>query len=322
MVLVTGGCGFLGRAIALSRARAGRRVVILDDRSSPGAHCPSHESIRWGPVDLSALHHVSALERVLQPLVAPWGGRLSDISEIWHMASPASPPLYKRIPLATLRLGGQTLDLLCQFAALNGAKVIYASSSEIYGDPLVVPTPETEPSRIHPTGPRGMYDSAKIYGEALCKAWHDEANISVRIARIHNTFGPGMARSDGRLMPALIGAALDGTTFRVHGSGEQTRTFGYIDDVVSGLETISVKWNSPEPINVGGAHTLSINELITPVENVLGRSILLESVPAQDEHDPKRRVPDLKRLRSLGWSVQTSLETGIIETAKWLSANR
>jgi nucleoside-diphosphate-sugar epimerase len=304
--IVLGGCGFLGRHVTNRLLGEDRRVVVVDDMSTPGADRRfSHKRLTVLRADLTG-HGVFDRPEVMY----------SNADEVWVLASPASPAAYKARQIKTLNLGGSVLEQWLSWAAARDARVLFVSSSEVYGD-----TPgdlrEDMPTRVHPTGPRGMYDLAKAYGEALCAAWHREEQADTRIARVFNTYGPEQLPADGRLVPALLGAALTGRAFKIHGTGQQTRTFGYVSDTVNGLFKVMRDGEPATPYNVGGSQTMSVLGIAQLVQQTVGQFPVVWS-PPQDEHDPQQRRPDLSRLRALGWAPSVGLAEGILLTAEWL----
>ena len=318
--IVTGAGGFLGRHVVARLRAEGQRVIAIDDLSTPGSEARVLHGVRWRIADLTTDGANSANINELSPAGIPD----EPITEIWHLASPASPPLYKARQRDTLRLGGAVLDLLLATAERHGARLLFASSSEVYGDPAghgLCLTHQGEEYRgnVSCTGPRSSYDEAKRYGEAMCCAWTREAGVDTRIARIFNTYGPGMARADGRVVSALIGAALSGEVFPLHAGGAQTRSFSYVSDTVDGLFHVMRDGRPATPVNVGSPHEMTIGALVEFVGEVLGVEIRTQVTPAQDEHDPSRRCPDLRRLRALGWTgPKVRLEDGIRATADWM----
>lgn len=329
MVLVTGGLGFLGSHVVRRLRERGERVLVIDNastaRGSSGADTSLQRAVALAGLEPSEelLIHAAdlcsylSLSDLCGSISHRWQGE--GLSEIWHLASPASPRLYKRQAIGTLRLGGHVLELLLKLAYQQKARLLYASSSEVYGDPSVVPTPETEPSKIYPVGPRSMYDAAKVYGEALCAAYA-EIGVDVRIARVFNSYGPHCNPGDGRVVPALLAAARDGREFQLHGTGQQTRSFCYVDDTVDGLFSVMEDWTSHLPVNVGSDEQITIWQLMAMVSKVTGKLPQYSLTDPQDCHDPNRRQPDTTLLRSLGWSQRVSLEEGLSRTWEWVRA--
>ena len=320
-VLVTGGAGFLGYhlVLALLEEDPEVQVVVADDLSTPGS--------RARALMLDAIARVWLEIGDLRDWVREGGlGRTPVCGEIWHLASPASPPLYKARPLDTLRLGGEVLDGLLSAAAHTGGRLIFASTSEVYGDPLRWSDAHrlselTEPGRVWCDGPRSMYDEAKRYGEALCAAWRTQAAVDARVVRIFNTYGPHQDHRDGRLVPRLLRSAVTGEPFPLHGSGLQTRTLAYVDDVVAGLLAVAHAPSVPGPVNVGSdiEGERSILDLVALVRQLPGaKPFEVVSHPRQDDHDPQRRFPDLTRLRSLGWQPRVGLADGLTRTMDWM----
>lgn len=312
--LVTGGAGFLGRHLVARLVAAGATVTTVDDGSSPGSMA---EAIRTTP----RVHRVveDVIDWVERELRDPFVGH-THYHGIWHLASPASPPLYKRRRRETLRLGAHATDRLLTLAQLHGTRFLLASSSEVYGDPPAeaVPTPESYRGHVSTTGPRSCYDEAKRAAEAVCAAWDHETDVEVRIARIHNTYGPGQ-EPDGRLMPALIRAALTGAAPLIDGNGHQTRSVAYVDDTIAGLLAV---WElgSSQPVNVGGGEELAVIEIARRVHEALGCRMEGWRIGGRCPDDPRRRCPDLTRLRGLGWTQQVGLEEGVRRTARWVLA--
>jgi UDP-glucuronate decarboxylase len=299
--LVTGGAGFLGSHLCDRLLAEGHTVVALDDLSTGTrdniAHLLGRRSFRF------VLHDVTTPFEVQ----AEW---------IFHLACPASPQQYQRNPLKTLItnvLG--TLNGL-SLASRTGARFLLASTSEVYGDPDVHPQPEDYRGNVSTTGPRACYDEGKRCAETLCFDHHRQAGVDVRVARIFNTYGPRMASDDGRVVSNFVVQALRGQDITIHGEGQQTRSFCYVDDLVEGLLRMM---RSPHagPINLGNPVEVSIRELAERVIALTGANIQLVSSPRPVD-DPRRRCPDIGVARALlGFAPQIGLEEGLRRTAEY-----
>jgi len=315
MILVTGGAGFLGYhlCLALLARDPSTSVFVVDDLSSPRSRERAELLMARAPVRV----------RVVVADLLEWLGRLQApdlrFAEVWHLASPASPRLYKVRPLDTLRLGGVAVDRLISMADEHHARLIFASTSEVYGNPEIHPQPESYAGRVHCDGPRSCYDEAKRYGEALCAVARGIGQ-SARVVRIFNTYGPEL--DDGRLVPALLRSAATGEDFELHGDGLQRRTLAYVSDTIAGM--LAVGKAEPGalqgPINVGSdldpeLSVLAIAKLVQALPGA--KRFRIVSAPMQDAHDPQRRRPDLTRLRGLGWTPRVSLAEGLATTLEW-----
>ena len=235
-----------------------------------------------------------------------------------HFASPASPLHYLKHPIHTLKVDSLgTLNAL-GLAKATGARVVFASTSEVYGDPEVTPQKEEYWGKVNPIGPRSVYDEGKRFGEALCMAYHRAHQIDVRIARIFNTYGPRMREDDGRVIPNFIQQALAGKPLTVYGDGKQTRSFCFVDDLVEGIVRLAFKDGlAGEVFNLGSPDERTILELAELVLKLTGSSSPL-SFKEAPEDDPRRRRPDISKARKvLGWSPDVSLEEGLRRTIDW-----
>ncbi len=233
-----------------------------------------------------------------------------------HFASPASPPRYLAYPLATLRTGAVGTDRLLELAASWGARFLLASTSEVYGDPLVSPQPETYWGNVNPHGPRSVYDEAKRYAEAITFAYHRTFGTDVAAVRIFNTYGPRLDPNDGRVVSTFLRQALSGEPLTIYGDGSQTRSFCYVDDEVRGILAL-LDSNLTGPVNIGNPIELTMFELVEEVRAATGQdvSVVFEPLP---EDDPKRRCPDIGLARrELGWEPTVTLREGLIKTAAW-----
>ena len=236
-----------------------------------------------------------------------------EIDEIFHLASPASPIDYLKLPIETLKVGALGTHNTLGLAKEKKAKFLLASTSEVYGDPEVHPQPESYWGNVNPTGPRGVYDEAKRFAEAITIAYHKKHNIPIRIARIFNTYGPGMRFNDGRAIPGFIYQTLSGEPITIFGDGKQTRSFCYITDLVEGLKKL-MDSDFTNPVNLGNPKEMTIEELASTILNKIGgkSEIIYKELP---EDDPKIRQPDITRAkRILNWNPQTSFDIGLEET--------
>ena len=238
---------------------------------------------------------------------------------VLHFASPASPIDYLEIPIQTLKVGALGTHNALGVAKAKGAKFLLASTSEVYGDPLVNPQPETYWGNVNCVGPRGCYDESKRFAEAITIAYHKIHKVDTKIARIFNTFGPHMRRKDGRAIPAFLDQALRGKSITVFGDGSQTRSFCYIQDLVNGIYKL-MNSSLNEPINLGNPKEMSILELANKIKTLMGckSKIILKPLPVDD---PKVRQPDITRAKKiLGWEPKVSLEQGLKKTIEWFAA--
>jgi len=229
---------------------------------------------------------------------------------IFHAASPASPIDYARLPLHTLKVGSYGTHNALGLAKFKRARFLLASTSEVYGDPQVHPQPETYWGNVNPIGPRGVYDEAKRYAEAMAMAYHRQQGVDTAIARIFNTYGPRMRPNDGRAVPTFVRQALEGKPLTVFGDGTQTRSFCYVDDLIRGLVSLAES-DEHLPVNIGNPSEYTLLELAQKVIEATGATseIVFEALPVDD---PKVRQPDITRARQLlGWEPQVSLEDGL-----------
>jgi dTDP-glucose 4,6-dehydratase len=238
------------------------------------------------------------------------------VDTVMHFASPASPIDFERIPIQILKVGGLGTHNCLGLAKAKGAKFFLASTSEVYGDPLVHPQPETYWGNVNPIGPRGVYDEAKRYAEALTMAYHRHHGIDVRIVRIFNTYGPRMRPRDGRVVSNFIVQALAGEPLTIYGDGSQTRSFCYVDDEVRGFLDL-LDSDTVGPVNIGNPHEFTVTELAKVVLAVTGSSseIVYHPLPVDD---PAQRKPDITlATRALGWAPVVELTEGVTRTTEW-----
>jgi nucleoside-diphosphate-sugar epimerase len=296
--LVTGGAGFLGRALAARLVASGHEVIILDDLSSPSP---------LGPPAGSNFIEGSVVEPPSLP---------GPFDRIYHLASPASPPRYLQNPIGTLRTGAEGTRQMLDLAARDGALMLLASTSEVYGDPREHPQGESYAGYVDVTSTRACYDEAKRYAEAVTYAYARQGRVpEVRIARIFNTYGPGMAPDDGRVVSNFITQALAGRPLTLHGDGAQTRSFCYLDDLISGICLLADS-TVTGPVNLGNPEEVSMKDLAARVSELIGDTGL-EFMPLP-ESDPTRRRPDISRAqRLLGWKPLVSLGQGLVPTIEY-----
>src|SRR3954453_7983987 len=294
--LVTGGAGFLGSHLCDYLLERGNRVICADNFDTGSLRNIAHlkrDDFRFMHVDITNHFEVD------EPL-----------DFVFHMASPASPIDYARLPLHTLKVGAYGTHNALGLAKQHRARFLLASTSEVYGDPLVHPQPETYWGNVNPIGPRGVYDEAKRYAEALTMAYLRQQGVDTCIVRIFNTFGPRIRPNDGRAIPTFVRQALANEPLTVFGDGSQTRSFCYADDLIRGLVALAQS-GEHLPVNIGNPIEYTLVELAQKVIEITGAKsdILFEALPVDD---PKVRQPDITRARQLlGWDPQVSLEDGL-----------
>jgi dTDP-glucose 4,6-dehydratase len=299
--VVTGGAGFVGSHLCRRLAADGVRIDAFDSLIT--GRRENLERERDGIV----LHEVDVSNGISV------GG---NVDVVFHLASPASPPDYLRHPIDTLKVGALgTLNAL-DLAADKGAVFVLASTSEVYGDPAVHPQVETYWGNVNPVGPRSVYDEAKRYAEALAMAYHRDRGVDVKIARIFNTYGPGMRKDDGRAAPAFIDQALHEQPLTVHGDGAQTRSLCFVDDLVEGLRLLA-RTKHVGPMNLGNPEEIKILELARLVISVTDSSSDVEFTERPVD-DPTVRCPDIALARrTLGWTPTVQLGEGLARTVAW-----
>jgi len=309
--LVTGGAGFLGSHLVNSLVDDGQRVVVVDDLSTGRIRNLEH-GISSGRATF-IYGNVAVSPSDLAALVAP-AIRHRTIDRIFHLASPASPVAYGEHPWETLAVNSVGTMSLIELALTHGARFLYASTSEVYGDPLVHPQPETYFGNVNPVGPRSCYDEGKRFGEAAVAAAVAARALDARIVRFFNCYGPGMESADGRLVPALLEAAIEGRPLPLHGDGRQTRSMTYVHDALRltrlVMDADAAGW---QPVNVGNDEEHTVEEIARAVARVAGIPFRAAYGPARVE-DPQRRKPDLTSARRFGWQPATSLEEGLADT--------
>jgi dTDP-glucose 4,6-dehydratase len=298
--LVTGGAGFLGSHLCERLLAEGHRVICVDNL------------ITGNPANIVALAENERFSFLRHDVTVPL--HLDEpIDNILHFASPASPIDYLELPIQTLKVGSLGTHNTLGIAKATGARYLLASTSEVYGDPLIHPQPESYWGNVNPVGPRGVYDEAKRFAEAMVMAYHRTHGLDTRIVRIFNTYGPRMRPRDGRVVPTFIQQALDGEPLTVYGDGSQTRSFCYISDLVDGILRLS-RSNLNEPVNIGNPTERTIQQLAEAILSVTDSSSKLAFEPLPVD-DPKVRQPDIGRAQEhLGWEPTVSLEDGLRKT--------
>jgi dTDP-glucose 4,6-dehydratase len=300
--VVTGGAGFLGSHLADRLIREGWTVIVLDNLITGSLsnieHLFGNPAFRFIKYDVTEYIHVDG-----------------PVDFVFHFASPASPVDFDRLPIQTLKVGALGTHKALGLAKAKGARFMLASTSEVYGDPLVHPQPEEYWGNVNPIGPRGVYDEAKRYAESLTMAYARYHGVDVRIVRLFNTYGPRMRMDDGRAVPNLLTQALTGKPLTIYGDGSYTRSFGYVDDILEGVWRLAFS-DYARPMNIGSLHEFTMLELVEVIRRVTGTNVPVEHHPPLPD-DPKRRQPDITKARTiLGWEPTTPLEEGLRITAE------
>lgn len=306
-VLITGGAGFIGSHLSDRFLADGHRVVAMDNLITGSqnniSHLAGNRNFEFIYHDVSNFIHVPG-----------------EIDAILHFASPASPIDYLKYPIQTLKVGALGTHNALGLARAKQAKFLLASTSEVYGDPLVHPQSEDYAGNVDPVGPRGVYDEAKRYAEALVMAYHRQHHMDTRIVRIFNTYGPRMRLDDGRVVPNFIGQAIRGEPLTVYGDGSQTRCFQYIDDLVEGLVRL-LNSTFTEPVNIGTTREISILEFAQIVNKVSNNpSGIIYQNELRISGDPQTRKPDTTRANQiLNWDAKVELEDGLNRTIQYFT---
>jgi dTDP-glucose 4,6-dehydratase len=297
--LVTGGCGFLGSHLCEYLISGGDRVICIDNLETGSLENVEHiRSDNFRYVNQDLIYNVDIDE---------------PVDFVYHLASPASPIDYLRLPLHTLKVGSYGTHHMLGLAKFKRARFLLASTSEVYGDPEVHPQPESYWGNVNPIGPRGVYDEAKRYAEALVMAYHRQQGVDTCIARIFNTYGPRMRPHDGRAIPTFLRQALQDKPLTVFGDGSQTRSFCYVEDLIKGLASL-MNSGFHEPVNIGNPKEMTLLELAEIVIEVTGSrsEIVFEALP---QDDPRVRQPDITTaIEVLGWSPEVELRDGLRRT--------
>ncbi len=297
--IVTGGAGFLGSHFCEYLLEAGDRVICVDNLDTGSLQNIEHiRDERFVFLNHDLIDHLEIDE---------------PVDFVYHLASPASPIDYLRLPLHTLKVGSYGTHNALGLAKHKRARFLLASTSEVYGDPKIHPQPETYWGNVNPIGPRGVYDEAKRYAEAMTMAYHRQQGVDTCIVRIFNTYGPRMRPNDGRAVPTFLRQALEGKPLTVFGDGSQTRSFCYVDDLIRGLHMLMLS-GEHLPMNIGNPRELSLLELAETVLKATGSDsqIVFEALPIDD---PQVRQPDITRARQvLDWEPKVELEEGLART--------
>lgn len=298
--VITGGAGFLGSHLCEYMLGKGWEVLCLDNLVTGSeaniAHLRSNPKFAFELKDVSQYIDVAG-----------------SVAAVLHFASPASPPDYLKLPIQTLKVGSLGTHNALGLAKAKNAKFLLASTSECYGDPDVSPQPETYWGHVNPVGPRGVYDEAKRFSEAMTMAYHRYHGLDTRIVRIFNTYGPRMRLNDGRALPNFLYQALVGEPVTVYGDGKQTRSFCYVSDLIEGIYRL-LESTEHEPVNIGNPNEISILEFAERVRKLVGADVPIVLRPLPQD-DPKQRCPDIaKARRILHWEPKVNLQEGLQST--------
>ncbi len=302
-VLITGAAGFLGSHLCDLFIGKGYDVVGMDNLITGDLSNIEHlfklENFEFYNHDVSTFVHVSG-----------------KLDYILHFASPASPIDYLKIPIQTLKVGSLGIHNLLGLAKSKGARILIASTSEVYGDPSVNPQPEDYWGNVNPVGPRGVYDEAKRFQEAMTMAYHTFHGVETRIVRIFNTYGPRMRLNDGRVLPAFIGQALRGEDLTIFGDGSQTRSFCYVDDLIEGIYRLLLS-DHAYPVNIGNPDEITIGQFAEEIIKLTGtdQKVVYKDLP---QDDPKQRRPDISKAKELlGWEPKVNRAEGLKLTYRY-----
>jgi dTDP-glucose 4,6-dehydratase len=306
--LVTGGAGFIGSHLCERLLSEGYRVLCIDNLRTGSlenvAHLEDEADFEYSGHDLTTYIDVPG-----------------ELDEIYHFASPASPKDFERIPIPILKVGALGTYNSLGLALAKGARFMLASTSEVYGDPLVHPQHEEYWGNVNPIGIRGVYDEAKRYAESITMAYRRHHRVDTRIVRIFNTYGPRMREDDGRMIPNFISQALLGRLLTIYGEGSQTRSVQYVDDLIEGTLRL-MKSSESRPVNIGNPQEHTVREIAQMIVEISGHEgeFVYEPLP---EDDPKRRCPDISRAREvLGWEPRVPAREGLRRTFEWFAEQR
>lgn len=301
--VITGGAGFLGSHLTDRLLAEGHRVIAIDSLITGNVanieHLAGNKNYKFICHDVTDFIYIPG-----------------QVDYVWHFASPASPIDYLRIPIPTLKVGSLGTHNALGLAKAKGAAFILASTSECYGDPLIHPQTEDYWGNVNPIGPRGVYDEAKRFAEAITMAYHRYHGMNTHIVRIFNTYGPRMRLDDGRVVPAFIGQALTGQPLTIFGDGSQTRSFCYVSDLIDGIFRLMMS-DFHEPVNIGNPREMTIRQFAEEILRITGAACHIEHKPLPVD-DPKVRQPDITRAKTiLGWEPKVDFDKGIRETIEF-----
>jgi len=306
-ILVTGGAGFIGSHLADYLLALGHEVIAMDNLITGSLRNIAHLK---GKASFSFVNH-----DVVEPIAVE-----GAVDAVFHLASLPSPVDYLGMPIKTLKVGAIGTLRALGLAKAKKARFLLASTSEVYGDPLVHPQPESYWGNVNPVGPRGVYDESKRFAEALTMAYHRTHGMATRVARIFNTYGPRMRLDDGRVVPNFVRQALRGEPLTVYDDGSRTRSFCYVSDLVDGLYRLLMS-DEALPVNLGNPREMTILQFAQAVLKASGSHSRIAFIAPKDQRtqdDPQRREPDITRARTLlGWEPRVSLEEGLAQTIAW-----
>jgi len=303
--LITGGAGFLGSHLCDRMLKEGHEVICMDNLLTGNmdniAHLIGNEKFSFIKHDVTEYIYVEG-----------------ELDNILHFASPASPIDYLELPIQTLKVGSLGTHKALGLAKEKGARFLLASTSEVYGDPLVHPQNEEYYGNVSPIGPRGVYDEAKRFAEAITMAYQRFHGVQTRIVRIFNTYGPRMRLDDGRVVPAFFSQALKGEQLTIFGDGSQTRSFCFVSDLIEGIYRLLLS-DEPEPVNIGNPHEMTIMDFAVKTQEIAKTDLEIIQKPLPKD-DPKVRQPDITKAKKiLGWEPAVGLEEGLNKTMEYFS---
>jgi dTDP-glucose 4,6-dehydratase len=305
-VLITGGAGFLGSHLCDRFIKEGYHVIAMDNLITGDLRNIEHlfklKNFEFYHHDVTKFIHIPV-----------------DLDYILHFASPASPIDYLKIPIQTLKVGAMGTHNCLGLAKAKNARILVASTSEVYGDPLVHPQTEEYWGNVNPVGPRGVYDEAKRYMESITMAYHTFHNVQTRIVRIFNTYGPRMRLNDGRALPAFVGQALRGEDLTVFGDGSQTRAFCYVDDLIEGIYRLLLS-DYQQPVNIGNPEEISLKDFAEEILELTGHKVKITYKPLPVD-DPKQRKPDITKAKALlDWEPKVERKEGLAKTYEYFKS--